>query len=198
MRDPDVRDPDGGVAPTAPRGILPGARGRRRWTAVPVEVEPSAEPPPRVRYQWDTDTEILAVSVEDARGGGAAATSLELEGKDGSWITLELRAGRFVGLEIAVWPTVRLRSILTPPGTAESGHVVLPGLQALGGAADVEVDTVLACEADRARRTMRLRFGRPREVRAIRAGRDILVEVDGAGELAGLWLLNVPALSLLH
>jgi hypothetical protein len=180
-------------------GPAAGAR-RRRWTHVGVAVEaaPGSAPAP-VRYQWDADTELLAASLVDRhRGRAADATSLQLEGRDGSWITLELRAGRLCGLEVAVWPPVRLRSTVAPPATAEAGHVTIPAALAPDGAGDVEVDTLLAVEADRQRRTYHFRLGRPRPTRAVRVGRDILVDVDEAGELAGLWLLHVPAQPIPH
>jgi hypothetical protein len=53
-------------------------------------------------------------------------------------------------------------------------------------------------EADRRRRTFRFRLGRPRPTRAVRVGRDILLDVDEAGDLAGLWLLRVPAQPIPH
>ncbi|GLC26061.1 hypothetical protein rosag_25740 [Roseisolibacter agri] len=210
-RSAPVRDPD----PLAPRGQSvdaargpslgpsldpsPVARGRRRWTRVGVAVEPPGDgPPSRVRYQWDADTELLVASIGDRRNGGAAAASLELEGADGSWLTIELRAGRFCGLEVAVWPPVRLRTAVEPPLATEPGHVSVPELLALGATTDVEVDTQLVVEADRQRRTYHFRLGRSRPTRAVRVGRDILLDVDEDGDLAGLWLLNVPAQPLPH
>lgn len=198
MRDsnpPGTRGPGVGAA----RSLTSGARGRRRWSSVGVAVEPSpGGPPSAVRYQWDADTEILAVSILDPGSGMAAGTSLELEGKDGSWVTLEIRAGRFCGLEVAVWPPVRLRSTVVPPLPCELGQVTIPALRALDGATDVEVDTVLMVEADRRRHTFHFRLGRPRPTRAVRVGRDILIDVDEAGDLAGLWLLHVPTQPTSH
>ena len=198
MHDPDPLGPRGPSLDAA-RSLADGPRNRRRWTSVGVAVEPAADgPPSTVRYQWDADTEILAASIVDRRGGGASATSLELEGKDGSWLTIELRAGRFCGLEVAVWPPVRLRSAVAPPRATEPGHVSVPALAALGGTTDVEVDTLLVVEADRRRRTYHFRLGRSRPTRAVRVGRDILLDVDEDGDLAGLWLLNVPAQPIPH
>lgn len=177
-----------------------GARARpRRWTSVPVAVAPADGPPAAVRYRWDADTEILAATVVDRRGGGTATTSVELESRDGAWLTLELRAGRFCGLEIAVWPTVRRRSDLAPPTPAEVGDVLVPSaarVDAAGGTTSMEVDTALVAQADRRGRTFHFRLGRLRPARAVQVGHDILLEVDDAGELSGLWLLGVPPLPL--
>jgi hypothetical protein len=59
-------------------------------------------------------------------------------------------------------------------------------------AATVEVTTNVTAEADPAERTIHFRLGPPREFRSVRLGRDLLVDVDTNGHLAGLWLLNVP------
>lgn len=178
--------------PQSLRGATPGSRNRRRLTHVPFVVEPSLDPAPPVDYRWDADTEILAVSVADRRGGGSISTSVELEGRDGSWVTLELRAGRLCGVEVAVWPPVKARSVLAPPTAAVRGHVVYQAAVELAGAADVEVDTPLSAESDRLERTFHLRIGTSRASRAVQVGRDILLEVDEADQLAGVWLLNVP------
>jgi hypothetical protein len=112
-------------------------------------------------------------------------------------VTLELRAGRFCGVEVAVWPTVKARSALAPPADTPAAHVVLP-LARTGGAAvgDLEVDTMLSAESDRMERTFHIRVGPPRRSRAVRVGRDILLELDEADQLAGLWMLNVPPVPL--
>ena len=199
MRDPDVLGPRGIDAELA-RSLMPGARMRRRWPGIPVAVEAllAGERPPRVHHRWDAETEILAVEIVERREGGASSVSLELEGKDGAWVTLDLKAGRFSGIEVAVWPPVRVRSVLDAPTTAEDAHVAVPAVLTLGGATDVEVDTLLTVEADRRRRTYHFRLGRPRPARAVRVGRGILLDVDEAGVLAGLWLLDVPPQPIPH
>ena len=60
----------------------------------------------------------------------------------------------------------------------------------------MEVDTLLAAESDRLERTFHLRVGQPRRSRAVRVGQSILLELDDADQLAGLWLLNVPPVPL--
>ena len=170
-----------------------GPRPRRRLSSVSLAVEPTEGAPDPVKYRWDPDTEILSASVVDRRGGGSVATAVELEGNDGSWVTLELRAGRFCGIEVAVWPPVKARSVLAPPSSSEPAHAVLPQAQVPGTSlADLEVDTLLSAESDRMERTFHLRVGPPRRARAVRVGKDILLELDDADQLAGLWLLNVP------
>ena len=175
---------------------LKGARSRRRLTSVGFDVVPNDDAADAVRFRWDADTEILSASIVDRRGGGSVATTVELEGNDGSWVTLEMRAGRFCGVEVAVWPPVKARSTLLPPSAATVGHATLPTATVGATISDVEVDTLLAAESDRLERTFHLRVGAPRRSRAVRVGRDILLELDEANQLAGLWLLNVPPVPL--
>src|SRR5215210_9098233 len=104
---------------------LAGPRARRRLTSVTFAVAPHDDAAAPVRFRWDADTEILSASIVDRRGGGSVATAVELEGSDGSWVTLELRAGRFCGVEVAVWPPVKARSVLAPPRSAQAGHASL-------------------------------------------------------------------------
>lgn len=175
---------------------LVGSRSRRRLTSVGFAVDVRDDASPAVRFRWDADTEILSASIVDRRGGGSVATTVELEGSDGSWVTLELRAGRFCGVEVAVWPPVKARSVLAPPSSPVVGHASLPPGAIGATLMDMEVDTMLAAESDRLERTFHLRVGAHRRSRAVRVGRDILLELDDADQLAGLWLLNVPPVPL--
>ena len=175
------------------RAAVGGSSGPR-WPSVAVTVEPDAGPALPVRYRWDADTEILIASIADGRGGGWPSTVVTIEGSTGAWVTLELRGGRFCGLEVAVWPPVRLRPLLHVPRPARSGHARCP---ATPGAAEVGVDAELVAERDAGGRTVWLGVGPQRLARPLRVARDILLDVDDAGTLAGVWLLNVPPLPLL-
>ena len=193
----------GGQEPHAAYGA------RRRRTHVAVQV---GAPPARLvatRYRWDADTGILVARLtsavglptDDAGDGHARAGAVELEGPDGSWVTLDLRGGRVCGLQIAVWPSIRRRLGLTPPLVDRDGSVGVPAAPTEGDAVaptvvELEVDTDLAVDADPAAGVFHLRVGRPRAVRVVRVGRDMLVDVDAAGVLAGLWLTAVPPRSL--
>lgn len=122
--------------------------------------------------------------------------AVELEGRDGSWIVLDLEAGHLAGVEVAVWPNVRRLAGLTPPTEVEDARIRVAGRKRLGprGAStpEHEVTTRLTAEADPGERTIHFRLGRPRAFRSLRFGRDLLVDIDAQGDLAGLWLLNVP------
>ena len=187
-----------------------------------VQVEPTADVPPDVDYRWDADTDILSVRVRsgaalplnialavagaEAAGhevtepslaaGDGLSGAVELEGRDGSWIVLDVEAGHLAGVEVAVWPNVRRIASLLPPAVVEDARVRVAGRRSGAprgsSAGSVEVATHLTAEADAAERTIHFRLGPPRAARAVRLGRDLLVDVDSTDHLAGLWLLNVP------
>lgn len=189
-----------------------------------VHVEPPVGMLPDVDYRWDPDTDILSARVRpagptervlplaavaeraDSEPMPIAASrfgaddnltgAVELEGRDGSWIVLDVDRGRLAGVEVAVWPNVRRRRELAPPAEVEDAQIRVPGRRRGGRTAGLdvplEVTTHVTAEADPAERTIHFRLGPPREARSVRLGRDLLVDVDVDGHLAGLWLLNVP------
>jgi len=148
--------------------------------------------PAVVEYRWDSDTDILSAVVRPADlAEKMRATALELEGADGSWLILDVRAGRISGVEVAVWPDVKTRADLAPPSAVEDGTVIVAAVER-GKRPSVEVDTTLAAEADRTERTIHFRLGATRETRTVRIARDLLVDIDRRDRIAGLWLLGVP------
>ena len=211
---------------------------------IAVRIEPVVEgrTPPVVDYRWDADTTILCATVradDPAPTAAAAATapgapvravaegvptlepgmsgSVEIEGRDGSWLVLDVAAGSVRGIEIAVWPDVRHRSSLRPPADATPARVVLSGRRAAavsvfassagggrgGGRGGVrampadavdslEVNTAVAAESDDAERTIHFILGPTRPVTHFRVARDLVFDVDERSRLAGLWLLDVP------
>ena len=159
---------------------------------VAVQLEPAAEACPAVEYRWDTDTDILIARLAGAPTGGGMSGSVGLEGADGSWLILDVSAGRILGLEVAVWPDVHKRPALVPPATVEDALVTIPARASQPGIASLEVDTPLMAEADNDKRVIHFRVGARREVRTVRLGTDFLLDIDPRSHIAGLWLLNVP------
>lgn len=166
---------------------------------------------PAVTYRWDADTESLSASVgppprgaggdgahaavREALGGAGPSGAIEVEGTDGSWLSLELVHGRIGGVQVAVWPTVRRRSAIAPPLAAPAcaAYARAPGAAGRAGApVAVELPARVLAETDAARRHFRFAFGPPRPVTTARIARDVLLELDDRQRLAGLWLLNVP------
>lgn len=159
---------------------------------IPIEVEPANGSTPAVEYRWDADTEILSAQLNPRLSGKGMSGSVELEGADGSWVILDISSGRINGVEIAVWPDVRMQSGLKPPGSIEDGTVSVPSRRSQPGVASLEVETPMIAESDEAERVFHFTLGKRRQTRTVRLGSDLLLDVDGSNNLAGVWLLNVP------
>lgn len=159
---------------------------------IPVRIEAADETAPAVEYRWDPDTEILSAQLQHQAAGTGASGTVELEGADGSWLILDLSAGRINGVEVAVWPEVQKRSTLVPPATVEDARVSMPQPSSKPGVQAMEVEIPLMAEADEAERVFHFKLSGAKRARTLRLARDLLVEVDGTSNLVGLWMLNVP------
>ncbi|HEY0972304.1 MAG TPA: hypothetical protein VGE02_15145 [Gemmatimonadales bacterium] len=158
-----------------------------------VQLEPAVAVPP-VRYAWDADTEILSASVapQGVRESAAGVCgSLEVQGDDGSWLSLELADGALTGAQIAVWPELRRRSGLHPPD-AEPARAAVRIERSSNGPISVELTTRVAAEADARAGHLHFRLGRAPIERVARIADRLLLELDAGGGIAGFWLLNVP------
>ena len=151
-----------------------------------------AELPP-VEYRWDADTDILSIALRPAGVSEGLSGSVDIQGADGAWLMLEFVSGRMAAIEVAVWPDVKIVEQLAPPTGAGSVRLRVPSRRSQPGVAAVEVESAIRAVADRAEQTIHFRIGPQRPARALRVGRDLLVEVDGRSRIAGLWLLNVPS-----
>lgn len=157
---------------------------------IPVRIEPWAGAPAPVDYRWDEDTDILTAQVEGTSGG--RTLSVDVEGRDGSWLILDVSDEHIRGVEVAVWPTVHKRTDLKPPAEIEIVRVRVGRDGGVATVAAVEVDTPVEAESDRAERTIHFRLGPGRQVRTVRIARDMLLDIDTRDRLAGVWLLDVP------
>lgn len=161
---------------------------------IAVQLEPSAGPPPAVEYRWDTDTDILTARVLSAGDGTGPSGSVEIEAPDGAWLILDVVQGCIAGVEVAVWPHVRKRPSLAAPPATEHGRASVRLAVSQAGPALVELEAELHAESDESERVIHFCVGARRDVRTVRLGRDLLLELDSQGEIAGLWLLDVPPL----
>jgi hypothetical protein len=161
---------------------------------IAVQLEPSAGSPPAVAYRWDADTDILTAHIDSAGDEAGPSGSVELEGPDGAWLILDVVKGRIAGVEVAVWPDVHKRASLAPPPSMDDVQAVVPLAASQSGPALVEMEVALHAESDEAERVIHFRIGARRDARAVRLGRDLLLELDAQSRIAGLWLLNVPPL----
>ena len=160
---------------------------------VAVQIEP-ATGVPAVEYRWDADTDILTARLDTPVGDDGPSGSVELEGPDGAWLILDVVKGRIAGVEVAVWPDVHKRASLAPPASPDHARAVVPMAASQAGPALVEMEAVLHAESDESERVIHFRVGPRRDVRTVRLGRDLLLELDAQSRIAGLWLLNVPPL----
>ena len=162
---------------------------------IAVKLDAPAGKPSAVEYRWDADTDILSAHVRDVRvgpGQNGMTGSVEIEGADGSWLILDVRAGQIAGVEVAVWPDVKNVGSLVPPSAPMDASVSIPARSSQPGIAALEVDTRLTAEADAAERTIRFRLGSPPITSVVRAAADLLLELDERQHLVGVWMLNVP------
>jgi len=159
---------------------------------ISVNLDSSAGEPRPVEYRWDVDTDILTAAVVGSSGASGMSGPVEVEGTDGSWLILDVKGGEIAGVEVAVWPDVRVNPTLVPPADLTEARVSIPARGSQPGVASLEVDTQLHADADAAERTIRFRLGTPRVTTTVRAARDLLLELDDRHHLVGVWMLNVP------
>lgn len=145
-----------------------------------------------VEYRWDADTDILSAALRTNGVSEGLTGSVDIEGADGSWLMLEIMAGRLAAVEVAVWPDVRTIASLAAPAPAGFARLQVPQRAAHLGEDALEVDTPIRAVADEEERTIHFRIGPVRPSRALLVAKDLIVEVDSRSQLAGLWLLNVP------
>ncbi|MBI4419483.1 MAG: hypothetical protein HY560_01550 [Gemmatimonadetes bacterium] len=147
---------------------------------------------PHITYRWDPETEILSGQFKGAGKGVGLTGSVELEGAEGSFVVLDVASGVVRGLEVVVWPETAIVQDLTPPAPTSKGQLLMPARQSQPGVAAVEVDTHLSAEKRPDESIIHLRAGPKRRVEVVQLADDLIVEVDGEGNIAGLWLSNVP------
>jgi hypothetical protein len=162
------------------------------FVKVAVQIQPADASPADVEYTWDPDTDILSAQLSPRTSGDGLSGSVGLEGNDGSWVILDVAAGRIAGVEVAVWPDVRKLPALSLPTQVEDVQVMVPASKTKADVASLEVDTHLIAEADATQRNFHVRLGSPRGARTVRVARDLLFDVDDKNRISGLWLLNVP------
>lgn len=154
------------------------------------EVQPSDGELPRMTYQWDPETEILSGGAEVAGRDGLTG-SIELEDARGAVVTLDFEGGCMRGVEVVVWPPVKTREPLAAPPPVSGGVLVIPTLSDQGVAV-VEIDVPLSAESSADESVIHVRVGSGRPARTVALAENLLLDLDAKGEMAGLWLLDVP------
>ncbi len=155
-------------------------------------VEPTTGPLPTASCRWDQETEILSVNLDGVEGPGGFAGTVELEDAGGVYVTLDFHEGALRGLEIVVWPSSTTVEALAAPSPSQQGRVTVPPRQSQPDVALVEVEVPLAVERNADETVVHLRIGPKRQVQAVAVADNVMAERDASGELAGVWLVNVP------
>jgi hypothetical protein len=155
-------------------------------------LEPWDDALPHLTYHWDPETEILSGSA-DIGGDGGLTGSIELEDDRGAVVTLDFAEGALRGIEVVVWPTVQSRDGIEVPEATSAARLLVPRRLAQLGVAVVEIDVRVEAETCSDESIVHLRVGSGTPSRTVRLAGNLLADIDRAGELAGFWLLDVPA-----
>jgi hypothetical protein len=147
---------------------------------------------PELDYHWDAETEILSGGAE-IMGGRGLTGSIELEDAKGAVVTLDFASGAMRGIEVVVWPTVRTKDDLKAPTPAHAGRLIVPARLSQPGVAVVEIDVRLFAETRPDESIIHLRVGAGQPVHCVALAQNLLIELDRSEEMAGFWLLGVPA-----
>lgn len=147
---------------------------------------------PAMKYRWDAETEILSGQFSVSKKTAGLTGSVELAGAEGSFVILDVAGGAVRGLEIVVWPETAIVEGLTAPAPGSQGRLMMPARASQPGIAAVEVDTHLSVQRRADESVIHLRVGPRRKVTTVQLADGLIVEVDGDGNIAGLWLTNVP------
>ncbi|HET7565055.1 MAG TPA: hypothetical protein VFJ96_08685 [Gemmatimonadaceae bacterium] len=160
---------------------------------ITMQVEPAGGELVPVEYRWDVDTAILIATFrEPNNGANGVSGSIELAGKDGSWLILDLQGGSLGGVEVAVWPDVKHVTSLAPPSGVESVRMVVATTREKPGVTLLQMDTTLIAESDQEEHVIHFRIGSTPAARTVRIARDVLVDLSEQQTLRGIWMLNVP------
>ncbi|MSR06601.1 MAG: hypothetical protein EXR93_05990 [Gemmatimonadetes bacterium] len=160
--------------------------------AYTVTVEKLEGKLPEVAWRWDAETEILSGQFKVPKKAGGLTGSVELTGAEGSYVMLDVSGGAVCGLEVVVWPERQVVEGLKAPEPGSQGRLMMPARPSQPGIAAVEVDTHLSALKRADESVIHLRVGPRRKVDAVQIANGLIAEVDGSGNIAGLWLLNVP------
>ncbi len=147
---------------------------------------------PRVEFQWNFDTEILAAAMPGPAGSSEPDGTIELGGAGGCFVSLGLAGQVLNGIEVVVWPKGNTVAELKPPETARNGCLVVTADadEHRGGVAELKVP--LACERTGDKSTIHLILSNSRRVDSVALAENLIVDLDGDGQLAGFWLMDVP------
>src|SRR2546423_6244046 len=92
-----------------------------------ARIEPLDGKLPKVSYHWDPETDILSVA---CKGGGKASGlngTVDLEGRDGSFVVIDVAGGCLRGVDVGTSPEdIRTVELLPVPGPSKEGSGTFP------------------------------------------------------------------------
>jgi len=137
-------------------------------------------------------TYSILSGIAEVEAGRGMTGSVELEDRSGAVVTLDFAGGVLRGVEIVVWPKATTVPDLRAPAADRHGRLVVPQRPSQPGVAVLEVDVALSIRRSPDESVMRLGVGSRQAVERVAVAENLLIELDGEGELAGFWLSDIP------
>jgi len=147
---------------------------------------------PKIAYRWDAETEILSGQFKVTRKADGLTGSVELTDAEGSYVILDVAGGAVRGVEVVVWPETSIVEGLAPPQPTSQGRLMMPARASQPGIAAVELETHLSAHKRADESVIHVMVGSRRKVDVVELAEGLILEVDTEGNIAGLWLTNVP------
>ena len=147
---------------------------------------------PTMSFRWDSKTEILAGKMTLQSGSSPDSRTMELGGSRGSYLSLDLIDDVIAGLEVVVWPEGDVVDRLQAPTVDERGMLKVTDGGSGNDPSVVELGRPLSCLRTADESTVYLRLSGAKSQMVIAVADNLLAEIGSGGQLAGLWLLNVP------
>ncbi|KPJ88266.1 MAG: hypothetical protein AMS18_13560 [Gemmatimonas sp. SG8_17] len=149
----------------------------------------------QVEFRWNHETEILVGDLPGVVDGENAPHTIELGGTQGSYMSLNVQDGILTGIEVVVWPRGHRVEDLSPPEVTRTGRLQVTVAGATASPGVVELDVPLFCTRDVNESRVHLAFGSRRVVEVVALAKNLIAEIDKEGDLAGIWLTDVPRFS---
>jgi hypothetical protein len=147
---------------------------------------------PRVSFRWDSKTEILAGAMAPQSGTGSGSRTIELGGSHGSYLSLDLVDNMLAGIEVVVWPQGDVVDHLDVPSPDRRGMLRVIRGGSGNDPAVVELGQPLSCLRTADESTVHIRLSGADSGGVVAVADNLLAEIDVAGQLTALWLLDVP------
>lgn len=146
----------------------------------------------QMEFRWNQETEILAGDLPGLVAEENASHTIELGGTQGSYMSLNVQDGILTGIEVVVWPRGHRVEDLSPPEATRIGRLQVTVAGETASPDVVELEVPFFCTRDVNESRVHLAFGARRDVEAVALAKNLIAEIDRQGNLAGLWLTEIP------